>query len=313
MDAGTRVSKKLPWASTRVGRAGDAGALVASQGSAEATTPGIDASPAGVRIARLTELIKLFVSVAGYLFAAQMFIIGFSTGQWPFPGGDVAAYYAPAGDALRSGAQVYAAHADFPGFRYGPPWAVALAALSWLGPALIHGIIVALDVVALWVISGGNARRLGYYLWFPLIPFEIAAGQLNLLIAAAVVVAQRGTTWPLAALSFAKVWPVLALRPSDWRPFLVACGLIALVTVPWVSLWPAWIGVLLQTAETPYGPVIPIPFIARGVAALALIALQRPWSRALGVAIVSPNLYWGQLVILVAPISILLGRRETPA
>ena len=93
----------------------------------------------------------------------------------------------PAGDALRAGKVVY-----FPGFLYGPPWAVAFAAVSWLGPAPVHATILVLDVVALWTIAWGNWRRLGYILWFPLIPFEIAAGQLNLVIAAAIVAAQRG-------------------------------------------------------------------------------------------------------------------------
>jgi hypothetical protein len=38
-----------------------------------------------------------------------------------------------------------------------------------------------------------------------------------------------------------------------------------------------------------------------------LLALRRPWARALAAAIASPALYWGQLVVLVAPISLLLA------
>ena len=137
---------------------------------------------------------------------------GFAGGQWPFPGGDVVDFYAPAGDALRAGAQVY-----FPGFLYGPPWAVAFGAVSWLGPAAIQAIVLTLDAVALWTIAGGNLRRLGYILWCPLIPFEIAAGQLNLLIAAAIVAAQRGTT-PVAPRGDVprEGMAGVALRPRDW-------------------------------------------------------------------------------------------------
>ena len=39
---------------------------------------------------------------------------------------------------------------------------------------------LALDALALWVIAGGSWRRLGWLLWFPLIPFELAAGQLKI-------------------------------------------------------------------------------------------------------------------------------------
>ena len=60
-----------------------------------------------------------------------------------------------------------------------------------------------------WRWPEAACSRFGFILWFPLIPFEFAAGQLNLLIAAAIVVAQRGVTWPLAIVSFAKVWPAL--------------------------------------------------------------------------------------------------------
>ena len=117
---------------------------------------------------------------------------------------------------------------DFPGFRYGPPWAVVFAPLSLGGPALIHAFILVLDGIALLALARGSLLKVGFILWFPLIPFELAAGQLNLLIAAAIVVAQRGVAWPLAIVSFAKVWPALALRPADWRKFAIAVAIVAL-------------------------------------------------------------------------------------
>jgi len=254
---------------------------------------------------RVVNVLSTAVPIGGYAIGIAFLVEGFASGLWPFPGGDVVDFYARAGDALRSGASVY-----FPGFLYGPPWAVAFGAVSWLGPAAIHAIILALDAVALWTIAGGNLRRLGYILWFPLIPFEIAAGQLNLLIAAAIVAAQRGTTWPLAAMSIAKVWPAVALRPRDWRRFLVAIAVISLVSLPWPQLWPQWVAALIDTSGHPLGPVVPVPFIARAGVAVVLLVFQRPWTRALAAAIISPGLYWGQLVILVAPFSLWLARRE---
>jgi hypothetical protein len=252
----------------------------------------------------MVDLLITAVAIGGYACCLTFLVVGFSNGQWPFPGGDVAVFYAPAGDALRAGGNVY-----FPGFLYGPPWAVAFAAVSWLGPAAIHAIILALDAVALWTIAWGDWRRLGFILWFPLIPFEIAAGQLNLVIAAAIVAAQHGIVWPLAAVSLAKVWPAVALPPRYWRQFLVALVLIALVSVPWLHLWPQWVAALIDTSSHPFGPVIPVPWIARAGAASVLLLLQRPWTRALAATIVSPGLYWGQLVVLVAPVSLWLAGR----
>lgn len=257
---------------------------------------------------RVAPILSTAAAIGGYIVAIMLLIEGFAGGQWPFPGGDVVDFYAPAGDALRAGAHVY-----LPGFLYGPPWAVAFGGVSWLGPAAIQVIVLALDAVALWTIAGGNLRRLGYILWFPLIPFEIAAGQLNLLIAAAIVAAQRGTTWPLAAMSLAKVWPAVALRPRDWRPFVVALGVMSLVTLPWLPLWPQWVATLIETSGHPLGPVVPVPFVARAAAAVVLLLLRRPWTRALAAAIVSPGLYWGQLVVLVAPFSLWLARRDAVA
>ncbi len=253
-------------------------------------------------------MLRAAASLGGYAFTLVLLIEGVASGQWPFPGGDVVDFYAPAGDALRNGTQVY-----FPGFLYGPPWAVAFGAISWIGPAAIHAVVLALDAVALWVIAGRDLRRLGYILWFPLISFELAAGQLNLLIAAAIVLAQRGRTWPLAAMTLAKVWPAVALHPKDWLPFVRAVALISLVSLPWLHLWPEWIAALVSTASHPLGPVIPVPFALRAVAAAGLVALRKPWSRALGAAIVSPGLYWGQLVVLIAPVVLFLDRADVSA
>ena len=189
--------------------------------------------PPWVREVTRRQLVGALTSafaIGGYACTIVFLIVGFSNGQWVIPGGDVAVFYAPAGDALRSGGEVYA-----PGFLYGPPVAVAFAAVSWLGPTAMHAIILGLDAVALWTIAWGNWKRLGYILWIPLVPFDIAAGQLNLVVAAAIVAAQHGIVWPLAAVTFAKVWPAIALPLRYWRPFLIALAAFALVSLPWLT------------------------------------------------------------------------------
>lgn len=253
--------------------------------------------------AHASRIVGNVLAICGYAFTLALLVSGFRSGLWPFPGGDVVDFYAPAGDAVRSGAPVY-----FPGFLYGPPWAIAFGSLSWLGPAAIQLVILALDVIALWVIAAGDLRRLGWFLWFPLVAFELAAGQLNLLVAAALVAAQRGRTWPLAAITLAKVWPVVGLPLRDWRSFANAILVLSVVSIPWFGLWPEWIRALADTSAHPLGPVVPVPFVGRALLAVALLATRRPWCQALAASIVSPGLYWGQLVVLLAPLSLFLDR-----
>jgi hypothetical protein len=257
---------------------------------------------------RVLAALRYVLAIGGYAATIAFLFVGFQSGRWPFPGGDVLSYYYAAGEGLRNGTQVY-----IPGFLYGPPWAVAFAGVGILGAGAIHAVILALDVVALWVIAGGRWQRLGFLLWFPLISFELAAGQLNLLIAAAIVAAQRGSVWGLAVLTTAKVWPIVALPVWRWRPFVLTLALLVVATLPWLDLWPKWAAALIAIAETPLGPLVPIPWSLRLAAAAGLLLLRRPWATALAASISSPNLYWGQLVVLVAPLCLWLDRRELDA
>jgi uncharacterized protein YbjT (DUF2867 family) len=67
---------------------------------------------------------------------------------------------------------------------------------------------------------------------------------------------------------------------------------------------------LIDTSAHPLGPVVAVPFVVRAGVAVVLLLVRRPWTRALAAAIISPGLYWGQLVILVAPFSLWLARRD---
>ena len=54
------------------------------------------------------------------------------------------------------------------------------------------------------------------------------------------------------------------------------------ITVPWLWLWPAWLNVLAEAyGSSGIGPQIAIPFAFRLAFAVILLALWRPWSRAL--------------------------------
>jgi hypothetical protein len=230
--------------------------------------------------------------------------VGFGTQGWAFPGIDVALVFYPVGEAFLETQRPYTGL-----FFYGPPWAPIFGLFAALPYGLLHVAIIALDVVALWVIAGRSWVRAGLLLWFPLVIGEFASGQLNILCAAAIVEAQRGRTWPLAIMSWAKLWPALALPLRHWRRFLVAGLAFGLLALPWPHLYVDWIQALLGNIEDPIAPLVPVPFLLRLPVALGLIALQRPWTRALGAMLASPNLYWGQLVVVIAPVALWIEAR----
>ena len=106
----------------------------------------------------------------------------------------------------------------------------------------------------------------------------------------------------------------LVLPRRLWRPFVIAALAFGLIALPWPYLFPDWIEALLGNIEDPIAPCLsPVPFIVRLPIALVLIAIQCPWTGALGAMLASPNLYWGQLVVVIAPISLWIQERTSRA
>ena len=223
------------------------------------------------------------------------------------PGIDHPIVFEPAAVAMREVGNAYRSV-----LMYGPPWGVLFGAVGGGPTGVLHVLLIGLDFVALWSIAGRSWKRAGWLMWFPLVVTEMAAGQLNLLCAAAIVEAQRHTVWPLALMAWAKLWPALALPLRDWRAFALAALAFGVLALPWPNLFPSWIAALLGNIADPIAPLIPIPFLVRLPIAIALVAWQRPWSRALGALLASPNLYAGQLVVLLAPLSLAFLVDEPP-
>ena len=80
--------------------------------------------------------------------------------------------------------------------------------------------------------------------------------------------------WPLAAMTLAKVWPAIALPLRYWRHFLIALAAFAVISLPWLYLWPEWITTLVNASAHPPGPVVPVQWVAR--AAIAALLLTPP-------------------------------------
>lgn len=275
-------------------------------------TPGTQAAGTDHgRAASRRRLAWFALGIGGWAFAALIWVVGFQDGRFVFPGGEVRVFYEFAGEAFRSGADPYAINADGTVFFYAPPWAAAFAMLSWAGPAAIHLVIIVADLLALRYMARGWVRA-GVMCWFLLVPWEMAAGQINLVLAASIVAAVRGTAWPAAITALAKVSPVLAVARRDWRPFAIALAGVAVLTLPRLDLWPLWIERLLWGLDHPLGPLFPVPFVVRLPVAIVLVAWGRPWSRALGAVLATPGFYWASLVLLVAP-AIVLAERPLPS
>jgi hypothetical protein len=248
------------------------------------------------------------LGMGGWAFAGLVWVIGFQQeGRFIFPGGEVRVFYAFAGDAFRLGTDPYAINAYGTVFFYAPPWAAAFAMLSWAGPGAIHLVILVADLLALRYMARGWVRA-GVLCWFLLVPWEMAAGQINLIVAASIVAAVRGTVWPAAITTLAKVSPALAVSRRDWRTFAIALAVCVVLTLPRLDLWPLWIERLLWGLGHPLGPLVPVPFLVRLPVAIGLVVWGRPWSRALGAVLATPGFYWASLVLLVAPAVVWLER-----
>ena len=252
----------------------------------------------------LPPLFWFGLAAGGVAFTAIQIVVGHQIGIFPIPGGDTF-IWDRVGDQLRAGDHAIYAIQPTPDdtFWYAPPWAVVWAALSWLPVELLYGLLFVAKVLALRVI-GGSWIGAGVACWFPLVAFDLASGNLNLVIAAAIVAAVHGRPWLAVVTAFAKLSPALAIDPRQWREVVAVAAVFAAVSLPFLDLWPAWFSHLVDGYGQPFGPQVGLPFVLRLAVAIVLVATRRGWARALGAAIAIPALYYGSLVILIAPVAV---------
>jgi hypothetical protein len=221
--------------------------------------------------------------------------------------------YLRAGDDLASGRPVYVGTIGEAGvFSYAPPWAVLFGALSWVPDVTMHVALFGLSLLALRYVAG-RWLWVGLVLLYPVTVMVMLSGNIEPLIAAAIVLAARGHAGPLAVTALAKLSPALAIPRDGWREAALAIGLALLVTLPWLHLWPEWIDYLLRQPSSIAIHIAP-PWYLRLPFALALLLLRRPWAAALAVIVAMPSLWLGTLVIGSAVARLWLdGRRGRAA
>jgi hypothetical protein len=246
------------------------------------------------RVAALqpAEPVRIALSILGYLVTAGVIaLIAFATTGF---GHDIA-IWDRVGDQVRAGVSPYGLQYD-PNevFLYTPVWALIFAAVSWLPPAVLNLGLIVLEVTA-WRVCAGSWRRVGYLGLFPIFGFDIAVGQINLLIAAAVALALRGDGRLAVIAAFAKVSPALAIH--EWRRPLIVAAICLLVTLPVLSLWRDWIDQLVAATRIVDAPV---PYWVRLAVAGGLLLTRRTWARGLAVIVAIPNPTANVYVLLAA-------------
>ena len=201
--------------------------------------------------------------------------------------------------------------------RYAPPFVLALLplhALPW--PVFVTGWSL-VCLAALIYLSGRWALALAAL--YP-VAMELSAGNVNLLIGAAVV---AGFRWP-AAWSFVlltKVTPGVGLVwfavRREWRSLGIALGATAAIAaVSWIiapALWDQWIATMRSMVGLePEGLHLPIPLPVRLVAALALVAwgarTDRRWTVLVGATLAMPSIWLATLSPLVGLVRV--GARD---
>lgn len=261
--------------------------------------------------ARRYSPLTIAISFGGVAFVILQLVIGAQAGIFPIPGRDEL-IWDRVGDALWTGGPVYYNAPQLAdSFVYAPPLAVVFGFVSWLPIEAQHILFFALKVASLRVIAGSWIGA-GIACWFPLVAFDLGGGNFNLLVAAAIVAAVFGRPRLAIWAALAKLAPLLAIHPRDWRSATITLLIALAMTLPWLHLWPEWLSLVVADAGNPgvLGPQIPIPWGLRlAAAAVLLLVVRSRWSRALAATLAIPAFYWVSLVVLLAPVATVVRER----
>lgn len=220
--------------------------------------------------------------------------------------------YLRAGDDLMAGKPVYVGEIGEAGvFSYAPPWAVLFGVLAWVPDLVMHVGLFVLSLLAIRYVAGAWLWS-GLVFLYPVSVMVMLSGNIELLIAAAIVLAARGHAGPLALTAMAKLAPALAIPRHGWREAALFVGVAVLITLPWLHLWAEWVEYLLRQPSTIAIHIGP-PWYLRLPVALALLLIRRPWAPAVAVVVAMPSLWLGTLVIFNAAVRLWLDGRRAAA
>lgn len=208
----------------------------------------------------------------------------------------------------------------WPGFFYSPAFAQVLAPLTVLPLSIFAALWKLLLAAAVFYLV---RRWAALAFLIPFVTAEMMAGNVNLLIGAAIVLGfEYPGAWAFVLLT--KVSPGVGLiwfaARREWRQLAVAlattgaAAAISLLLAP--DLWRAWVSVLVSNAQTASSPdalnVGPIALRAAVAAAVAFWGARtdRRWAIPVAATIALPVIYIGGLSVLLASVPLYLRDRH---
>jgi glycosyl transferase family 87 len=187
------------------------------------------------------------------------------------------------------------------GYNYSPAFELVV---GW-GRHLDFETFTAIWRAILLVVFVWLAGPLAVFAMFtPAVASEINAGNIQILLAAAIVLGFRPGWWPAtwAFVLLTKVTPGVGLLwfafRRQWRPLAIALGVTAAIAAVTFAIWPerwfAWIELLRQGSPPPVPPYN-LPLLPRLVAAVAIIAIGAwrgwRWPVVVGATLALPAFY----------------------
>jgi len=208
-------------------------------------------------------------------------------------------------------------------FLYSPAFAHLITPLAALPLPVFMAVWTALLAAVLYWLAGWRAFFLGA---LAPVAMSIAIGQLDLLMAAAIVVGFRWpAAWVLPILS--KVTPGIGLlwfaARGEWRSLLTALGVTLCVVLLSFAIdpraWLGWVDMLLrfEVPTAAAGVYLPVPLWIR----LPLVALliiwgartDRRWTLPVAITFSLPTVWLNTPTILIAILPLLERGADTPA
>jgi hypothetical protein len=209
-------------------------------------------------------------------------------------------------------------------YLYSPAFAQLIGPLTALPFSIFAGVWTAILVAAFVWLTGRWALAL---LLSVAVGLEIYLGQVDILIAAAIVIGFRyPAAWAFPLLT--KVAPGVGLLwfafRREWRSLLIALtatiGIAAISAISNPSLWKGWIDLLLRSAsdhQTVSGAYLSVPIWIRMPAAIALLwwgaRTDRYWTVPVGAFLAMPILWINVFTMLLGAVPLLQSAGRTPA
>lgn len=257
------------------------------------------------------------------------------TTSWAKPNDSLA--YWLAGQRLAAGQPIYVSGEDAfapYAYHYVPVVAQVIAPFTLFVPTIVYIVVYrALELAATWDLAGRRMLPMLALIAFIAVAVELSVENVHLFMALGIVLGLARWPWLFAIGAIVKISPglgivYLVLR-RRWRDALIATMVGAVIVVISFAidpaLWLEWFDTVVGRVGVTGNSLIPVPYVVRAAAGLALTVAGGYLGRrngelllVLGVTIANPNLSMNGFAVLAAAIPIWfagpdgLGTRREP-